>query len=142
MTKIILAAGSSRSGSTWQYNVLRIAHILRRIPAHCAWVQDYNSVSQEAVHIIKLHEPNESLFAENIVTSYRDLRDVIVSARRVGWPFHSSEDVANFVDYYISMFERWKPVSCYSMRYEDMIAEPEKTAEDMLRSGGGPARGS
>lgn len=123
--RLIICGGGERSGSTWQYNVVRALYGAR---VYGAWIDDYDPGCSEGVHVVKAHAPSAiaHLSADVILTAYRDLRDVAASMIRMGWL-----DAANvaaidaFLHSYVAAQDAWRARAVYAMKYEDMIAQPD-----------------
>src|SRR3954454_11133001 len=104
--KVILCAGPSRSGSTWQYNIIRLLTKAAYGESYGAWVLDYDPANPAPAHVVKIHDPQHlgKLVPNAIVTGHRDLRDVLASARRMKWrSFAARKEIGIFLDRYI----RW-----------------------------------
>ena len=124
---IILCAGTARSGSTWQYNAVRIVAQAKYGDAYGAWIDTYDASRPESVHVIKVHSPLQALTInpDKIVTCFRDLRDVVASLNRMKWAADTSQDtLAETLDSYIATLAHWRKRSDFTMRYEDMRADP------------------
>lgn len=119
----------NRSGSTWLYNVLRVILsdfcVKESWKFNSGWIEDIELIdSDESVDLIKLHKFDCSLAAraDFIFYSFRDIRDVLASLKR---KFNSEPSVKK-AEFLLKEDKDWKGVSDYSMRYEDMLADPEK----------------
>jgi hypothetical protein len=125
--KLIICGGLSRSGSTWQYNVVRMLASAAYGQTYGAWILNYDPDRPEAVHVVKAHNPQdvESLRYDAVVTSYRDLRDALVSVRRMGWyPYERPKQIKNFSDRYVANLAAWEKIAARVTRYEEMMADP------------------
>jgi hypothetical protein len=138
MAKTILCAGSFRSGSTWQYNILRIAHSISGMRTHSAWISDYDPSSPESVHIVKIHDPDSAKLLPwgRVVTSYRDLRHVVLSAQRMGWLGQSNAEIIGYLDNYLERLLFREAQCCYSLRYERIHLDAEAVIAEMTSSVG------
>jgi hypothetical protein len=127
---LVLCAGIPRSGSTWLYNAVRL--LLMRSAGESgvygAWIEQYDPAKSAAWHVVKVHEPNESLLwrAKIALTSRRDLRDIAASAWKRGW-INDEPTAAAFVDNVVRQHAFWKDRCGYEMVYETMRCDP--TAE-------------
>jgi len=120
---ILVAAGLARSGSTWQYNALRFLLQRKSKNIYSAWVDSYDASRREPIHVVKLHAPwqCQAIDYDHVVTSYRDLRDVIKSLMRMKWmDINNVERIQGILDTYISDLYYWESRSTFIMRYEDM----------------------
>lgn len=124
--KTIICAGPSRSGSTWQYNVVRTLASAAYGSSYGAWIASYDPARTEKIHIVKMHDSRHmgSLQYDAIVTSYRDLRDVFVSERRMKWhSYETPKRIKGFLDRYIESVATWEKTAVHVMRYEQMMAD-------------------
>ena len=116
MKKIIIS-GLPRSGSTWQYNIVRIALIHAGYSVYGSWVGDYDFLNKSEYHIIKTHSLNKNIQeAWKIFTSVREFKGVKESLQRIGW-YESDKKI-------ISSYHKWTEcciVADYIMSYSDMI---------------------
>lgn len=125
---LIVCAGMPRSGSTWMYNVVRLAYKLSGVEVGAGWIQNYNRYRKFEIVILKTHfhlppKPPEFLFY-----TYRDLRDVIASYKRQSGRLFSINKIRNIV----CVFDYWKSKSNYNMRYESMINNPEEVIDSVI----------
>ena len=121
----VIAAGMPRSGSTWLYNVVRI--LLQRyktsnVKFTTGWVDDIPWKDSSANFLVKVHVPIDELYkkADLVFYSYRDLRDVLASHERKFATYPTVELANTFLK---------SDKSNYSMKYESMMAFPEKVIE-------------
>ena len=122
----ILAAGQNRSGSTWQYNVLRELSFAAYGSVYGAWIEDYDPRRSEDIHIIKVHKPPmvKDFSYDMSFTCYRDLRDVAASLRRMQWhKLEATAQITTIFDDYVSRLAAWEEKAVRVMRYETMIAD-------------------
>ena len=126
----IVSAGMPRSGSTWLYNAIRLIAIENNIfgdSTPCGWCEDVDS--NESSWLIKIHT-FDSLLSRNsdfIFYSYRDLRDALASNLR---KFSTPIDIS-LVDTFIEWDNKWRKVADYSMKYEDMLKNPEQEIKNI-----------
>lgn len=85
--KLILITGAPRSGSTWQYNVVRLALRQAGHTVYGAWVDDYDESVEAEYHIVKIHGYDNELRkkAYKIFTSIRNFKGIKQSLKRMGW---------------------------------------------------------
>jgi len=84
--RIILAAGTQRSGSTWAFNVARLILSNQDTSLKATWIDDYVPGGETSA-LLKIHSPDDqwSEKAATVLTCHRDLRDIIVSLHDRGW---------------------------------------------------------
>jgi FkbM family methyltransferase len=127
VTMTILCAGASRSGSTWQYNIVRALASETGGSVYGAWIEDYDPAHISDFHVVKIHHLARmgSLHSDFVVTCYRDLRDVMASLRRMAWYKQEGPDfVVRFLDHYVASVASWEARAVHVMRYEDMLSNP------------------
>jgi hypothetical protein len=122
--RMILAAGMNRSGSTWLYNAARLLLMTKYSGSggfSCGWIDDFKGIPKKRCMLVKLHEYDVAMvaLADVVLYSYRDVRDVLASARRV-WGAAPSLVAA---DHHIEQCRAWMEVADLVVRYES-IAEP------------------
>jgi hypothetical protein len=124
---IILAAGMTRSGSTWLFNTIRLLLGRTGRPLYSCWVdeRDENAERQAYNVLIKIHDPSEELAskAAAIFTSHRDLRDVAISALHAGFATDSSKMIAIAASARAA-HDFWAARSTLDIRYSDIVASP------------------
>ncbi|MEM6517336.1 MAG: FkbM family methyltransferase [Bacteroidota bacterium] len=134
----VVCAGSKRSGSTLQYNIIaRIVEIAKkglRIPYFNP--SDFPKIKldyqdEKKIKVFKTHsltdEIKDELNENNAIVfhSYRDIRDVVVSAINKGWLDRNESSIRKFVLNYISQFYEWKNYfpRLNSRKYEKFIVD-------------------
>lgn len=140
-TRLILTSGIVRSGSTWLYNATRFILQTTQANVYACWIDDFSlaDAANAEIVIVKLHSPDDAVAAraEKIVTSYRDLRDIAVSARSMGW-HHSTEKLlevalaARYCDDY------WSARAQLVAPYERIVAEPAALLSQLAATLGSP----
>ncbi len=114
----ILCAGMPRSGSTWQYNAVRI--LLRRAGRdfYGAWFRNYDHENPSPYHVIKTHYFHPSLIQEGalVLTSRRDLRDIAASLILRGW--HTPSTVIAPLERAVADHLRLLPATVHETVYE------------------------
>jgi len=127
--QVVLTNGMPRSGSTWLYNALR--HILSQFTEPedflCGWHDDIKE--RRKVNLIKAHGIDHRLLSEAtyIFYSYRDIRDVLASRKRM-WGMEPTMDVARGLATESQFFDK---AAHYIMRHEDFLLNPRKIVEDI-----------
>lgn len=122
---IYLATGIHRSGSTWQYNALRLLLEHAGISVVAGGWPERATLRQAANCVIKLHRPDEELTALSpvIVTSHRDLRDVVASHYRAFGGHETPVSASVILDPILESYTYWSERAVYDMNYELMIAD-------------------
>ncbi len=124
--RIILSNGMLRSGSTWLYNAMRII-LEKNIPEDklaVGWMGYLKEEDYKETTLLKIHSHKRFIrfFANQTFYSYRDIRDVIASRRRI-WGTGVS---ARFVKHLMKQARHLESRAVYVMRYEDMIVDDNK----------------
>jgi hypothetical protein len=117
-----LCTGMYRSGSTWLYNAVRLTLEKAGAPDLAAGViADKDKILAHRTALIKAHDFDAALAAraDVILSSHRDLRDVIASLSRM---FHTDFSTAalrqTFNDYV-----QWAQVADYDLHYERLLTD-------------------
>lgn len=86
--KIVLAAGMMRSGSTWQYNVIRLALAEAGCKVYGCWIGDYDPKNAEGMDyvVMKTHAFHKkwAARADMIFTTIRVAKEIRASFERIG----------------------------------------------------------
>lgn len=136
---VILVAGMRHSGSTALFNIARIGLEKANLMCHSG----YSELTKEQElrlfpglrHVIKIHELRDDLLSRGdiIITTRRDLRDTVASAKRRGFDMlKASKSVWNYAAYNRTLHEQWEQFSDYEFNYEDFIANPKAVIADVL----------
>jgi len=129
----IICAGGKRSGSTLQYNIIsRLVEITKtglRIPYFKP--EDFLEIKEKnkgyaGYKVIKVHALStdiEKLILTDqakVVHSFRDLRDVVVSAINKGWIKENVAEIQKFSINYLNEYKLWNSVEkdIISRKYE------------------------
>lgn len=143
MSRLIVSAGLHRSGSTWLYNVLRIA---AGPDSYACFRDQYDPSNPARIHIVKAHTWNGGLAnaAQRVVMSYRDLRSIAASAVLRG--LSENRNAAAYIDRIIEREWPWSKVAHCLVQYEHAMRDPipqiaralkaarlEADAEDVFR---------
>jgi hypothetical protein len=128
---VYVCAGMLRSGSTWLFNSIRLLLKHAELPDFASGaVGQKETLYQHKNALLKIHRFDAELAAEAdvILTSHRDLRDVIASMNRKFQAELSTADMVRWVKDYM----RWAQVADYDLHYEqllvDRLAELKKIA--------------
>jgi len=136
----VLVAGLSRSGSTWQFNALReLVKAATGVEPSTAHADGDSALFDACLRtppcLLKTHRfvPRLLPKVHVVVTSHRDLRDVLLSSMQMfgsclGFgpeALHSRERrssaAAHDVAPRFQQYAKWARVACYDMRYETMF---------------------
>lgn len=125
--RLILAAGMVRSGSTWLYNAVRLVLARATLGVYGCWIDDFNREEANAAPnvLIKLHAMDEDMArrADVVFTCHRDLRDVALSIRDIGWT-DDREKILEYVSYARACHEFWSGRAALDLRYESIVRTP------------------
>jgi len=136
----VIAAGLIRSGSTWQYNCLRIIMIQAGLEPKTYWIDDYKGESGNV--LIKAHEYKGALAEGSMVfTCVRSEEEVRGSMRRRAEYLKKNPDprfmgTANEDRYprYYRWFRLWRGHAVYNMRYKDLKNHPELVVHEHIKA--------
>ncbi|KAJ1462280.1 hypothetical protein M885DRAFT_506457 [Pelagophyceae sp. CCMP2097] len=145
----VLVTGLSRSGSTWQYNVVKM--VLQRVADGAAargWVPqgpdddrfkvhsahadadspEFDECLSHRICVLKTHVfvPRLLSRVDVILSSHRDLRDVVLSSMLMfGACFQPVGATKTMRQHGVAVrfqhYAHWAPYVCYDMVYEDMM---------------------
>ena len=133
--RVIVAAGMSRSGSTWQFNALRLLLESSGESVHSFWIEDWDS--EKARHartlLVKIHEisPGLAEAAWRCFTCHRDLRDVAVSNADLAQADGYEVDIEHLIQECRRAHEFWVGHSVLDTPYERMVADPEAVLKEL-----------
>jgi hypothetical protein len=123
----ILCAGMRRSGSTWLYNATRM--ICAQHGSVYGMFADHHRLPNAGeydyvIRKVHAHKKRYAKWADVVLTSHRDLRDVAASAyRRSLW--RHTKDVIGYLDQAAYReYAKWGKVAAWNMCYERMIQDP------------------
>lgn len=124
--RTVLCGGMIRSGSTWQFNLVRL--LLEESPCSSwsGWRDYIEDSNQVDLRIVKTHhiEDVERLHADTILTCHRDIRDVAGSLVRMGWCRPDWEEMRPVLDGYFAACDLWQPVAHHQFVFEEMMHDP------------------
>lgn len=130
----VICGGMYRSGGTWQYNVIRLIMLNAGLPdLRVGWAHDEARTAdimggQNCV--LKSHNFRKEFLAGDIIlTSFRDLRDVVASMNR---KFKSAQHLHTATDAF-DRFKEFLPFATYAMKYEKMMEDPRAEIEHLGR---------
>jgi len=127
----LLAAGMSRSASTWQFNALRIliehatASEGLKVQVHSAHghrMVDIEGCLSRRVCVVKMHEFVPALLSkiDAVFLTHRDPRDVLMSS--AGKINACLNDGKQPVAVAFMSYAAWLPFACFDMQYESFMA--------------------
>lgn len=128
MSRVIAVTGIKRSGSTWMFNVARLAHEISGVEV---WKGGPAKAGLDAigdlfydVYVVKEHQWKPELYmeADYILTSVRDHEEI----RRSMKQFRGVEVAEMTMDAWFLDMHRWRVRSDYHMRFEDLESDPRK----------------
>eukprot|EP00854_Cymbomonas_tetramitiformis_P020469 gene20469-24525_t len=120
-----------RSGSTWQFNVLRtvleqaLGETVPTFHGHSDRLEEILSFQRDfsRAHVVKIHQyvPRLHQNVDFVFTSHRDLRDVALSYFKMqsSLPKGHPWDFPQFVRFF-NHYLQWVPYATYDMHYEHM----------------------
>lgn len=135
----VVAAGMVRSGSTWQYNCLRIIMEQAGLNPVCYWVQDYKG--QGGNVLIKTHEIKPDIVSRSIIfTAIRDAKGIKESMKRRGEYLAKNPDSRfngtanpNRYNRYHRWYRWWAQHAFYIQKYQELKTNPEKVVNDHIK---------
>lgn len=117
--RLIVVAGLKRSGTTWMFNVVRLA------------LPEFQTTSNHDIPpgdvILKTHWWNKKLaeHASLIFSSWRDPKEVRESLIR----FEGGEPAMGRI---LNHYEHWDEQAHYRMKYEDLLTNPREVVAEIL----------
>lgn len=126
---LTVVAGLKRSGTTWLYNVARIAYQHAGIAVAAGGDELYRSWDHHTPLLVKTHWWHERLAtdATSILTSDRDVEDAYRSLARLFGRTPSGAEMAKIVEH----ARRWDAVATWRMTYTD-LERPSETAKGIV----------
>jgi hypothetical protein len=122
---IVVAAGLMRSGSTWQFNALRLIMEAAGLEdVGTGFVNDLDDVLHHRHLAIKTHVylPALNRIADHVLTSHRDVRDAFASLVR--FDPNRKPSPGEVFDRSFRHYRAWAAISDYDMPYETMVQRP------------------
>ena len=133
--RLIVAAGMSRSGSTWQFNALRLLLGSSGEGVYSFWIDDWDSEKARPARtlLVKIHQISPALAeaAWCCFTCHRDLRDVAVSSADLAQADGYEVDIVALIREIREAHEFWARQSVLDAPYERIVADPESVLERM-----------
>lgn len=129
---LIVNAGMKRSGTTWMFNVARVA--LDQAGTEFTSGHDvlYHDWKPGQTLLIKTHWWHEGLAraADVVLSSERDVEHMCASLGRLHGRQPSGPEIAKVVEHY----RRWDAVATFRMTYRDMTDRPASTAAGIVEA--------
>jgi len=129
----VLCAGMTRSASTWLYNAARLL-VSNSLDTEInyGWVGDFEQLPLRSNCVIKLHNYDPALVrrSSHILYSYRDIRDVLGSMKRV-WNKKPSIETA---DRLVSLFQKWTSEADFVVKYDDILEDKNQVIERLAET--------
>eukprot|EP00210_Caulerpa_lentillifera_P006708 g6410.t1 len=130
---LILSAGMDRSGSTWQFNVLRLL-MGNLTDVVSGWKLDKKNFTEHKYAIVKAHSyvplANDTAWTKVLTfTSHRDIRDVCASQYRL---YNQTPCVE--IEKYIKSHIKLSNISVYDMAYEKFLHNQEEAVISMAEA--------
>jgi hypothetical protein len=136
--RVIVAAGMPRSGSTWQFNALRLLLESSAQGIYSFWVEDWDP--RKARHaqtlLVKIHEMSPMLAwaSWRCFTCHRDLRDIAVSAADLARADGYGVDVVPLMQENRKAHEFWSRLSVLDIPYERVVGDQEAVLRELAGS--------
>lgn len=127
-SRLILAAGLPRSGSTALFNAARLLLEAVGRPLTSGWIDDVTPPVQSTV-LLKVHEwhPELARRADVVLTCHRDLRAVARSLAAIGWLWPGDQAI-DHIAHVVQLHEHWSGQAALDLHYETMILDWEEVA--------------
>lgn len=140
--KLIVAAGMYRTGSTFQFNVLRLIleelHGEENIYKCFGW--EYNKGNKKPIHLVKIHQLEQSLYdnADIVFTSIRSFEGIYGSMIR-NRKFHIQNGTRSVLGNAqepwnlkrnLKNFEKWKEKAAYVQEFESIQDDKKQIISD------------
>ena len=131
--KIIFVAGHPRSGSTWQFNAIRLLLERAGTDLLACWIGEYRAGSPQQVHLVKVHAPEDMVTDPDLVfVTERNVAESLVSLARMGWI--KDGDRASLENQHHSLLRQrafWRRRACHVTQYTAIGATPERELAEM-----------
>ena len=126
IAKRVIIAGMRRSGSTWQYNAMRI--MLTNVAADKVYTpssdvyEDYDDYEPSSWHLIKTHYFDQRWLGPNtyVFVTVRSWHDAMLSYRR----FKHVMPRASIIRSWRQHAAAWQAVAVYTLAFERLARDP------------------
>ena len=132
-SRLIVIGGIKRSGTTWQYNLVRLTLLamgrsvgIQRGRRH---LDQYEGGYDDLIMKSHFHSDFAQAAADVVFTSYRPIGEVKASLERFGGKSLGTEEI----DLLIRHYRLWDQVADYRMEYEDFIRDPLKVTVEIMQ---------
>jgi hypothetical protein len=128
---VIIIGGMKRSGSTWQYNVVRLIMENSQMPFKACGDNEVMAQNYKGETLLKHHWHRGRLAARAnlVLTSHRNVIQVCASmSHLLGRPV-TGEELAKIVEHW----RRWDRISNYRLEYERIAEEPLKVVREIVQ---------
>jgi hypothetical protein len=134
--QLVICAGPERAGSTWLYNAIRHLHSSVNVPCDSYWIHHLDEKKIEArlqegrTVFVKTHkyynDYDSWLYQHNpvIIVTHRDLRDVLISYRRLGWAY-------DIPQYYVTHHMQWLEHAALDLSFNEIINDNMNTLKKL-----------
>lgn len=153
--KIVVVNTGKRVGSTILYNTIaKICEVAGKTDCYASCIgkdTNYDPENPAKFHVIKTHafrleESHKRLFKNAIfITAIRDPRDVLASRIALGSnpvsnhpPLEGYDMMEAFLNENRKLYNMYKAISAYEVRYEEAIQNPEKMVAELAEVVGLP----
>lgn len=139
----IITAGMYRSGTTWQFNAVRVLMELEHGEenVYSCWVDNYEQ-NDKKVEIIKTHKGRKSILkdADFIVTTYRRPEEIKGSMQRRAEYLKKNPDPRFSAEANVGRFEEfmrlcdkfWKPKAHYIQDFDKIKGNTKELIDDYI----------
>lgn len=127
---LIVVAGLKRSGTTWVYNVARVALTHADVEHTAGGDELYHTWDRESVLLVKTHWWHEGLAtsADVILSSDRDVEHAHASLEHLLGREVTGRELAKVVEHH----RRWDAAATWRMTYDDLAERPAATAKGLV----------
>lgn len=126
----VLVCGMGRAGSTAVFNIVKILLSEKYGDIYACHESNYDKKNQKKVNLLKTHNKDYDGWADIIITTRRDIRDVMASFKQ----FHSTYKPANAAKWaktFINWHQKWFDKSNYEVVYEEFMSDRNKIIDEI-----------
>jgi hypothetical protein len=136
--RVVVAAEMPRSGSTWQFNALRLLLESSGQDIYSCWIEDWDSGKARHAQavLVKIHEMSPMLAwaSWRCFTCHRDLRDIAVSAADLARVDGYEVDIVPLMQENRRAHEFWSRQSVLDTPYEQIVDHPGAVLKELAAS--------